>query len=89
MARPDGLAAAAGTPNNETVWTALVLGAVGSIVLLGLMSGMIAVAAACVTTVAVAWLSRRQIRGYTGDVLGAVQQAVETAVIVAAGATAL
>lgn len=89
MARSDGLAAAAGTPNDETAWTALVLGTVGSIVLLGLMSGLIAVASACVTTVAVAWLSRRQIRGYTGDVLGAVQQVVETAVIIAAGATAL
>jgi len=89
MARSDGLAIAAGTPNDETAWTALVLGAVGSIVLLGVTSGLIAVAAACVTTVAVAWLSRCQIRGYTGDVLGAVQQAVETAVIIAAGATAL
>ncbi|MGH6954853.1 MAG: adenosylcobinamide-GDP ribazoletransferase, partial [Alphaproteobacteria bacterium] len=35
---------------------------------------------------AVAWLARRALGGYTGDALGAAQQAAECAVLVAAAA---
>ena len=43
--------------------------------------GLLAIALAL--TLALGWLARRQVGGYTGDVLGAVAQCVETAVLLA------
>ncbi len=40
----------------------------------------------CSSVAALAWLAERQVGGFTGDVLGAQQQAAEIAVLAAAAA---
>ncbi len=85
-ARDDGLAAAAGRPGPADALTGLLLGlllaalAAGSVMALSL--GLAALVAAAVTGL----IALRQIGGYTGDVLGAVQQTSEIAVLIAAAA---
>jgi adenosylcobinamide-GDP ribazoletransferase len=84
LARPDGLAATVGTPAAATAGWSLGLGLVAVLLAAGWWAGL----AAALAAVAVAWLgaqvARRQIGGYTGDVLGAVQQAVEAVILLAA-----
>ena len=75
-ARKSGLAAKAGTPDREGWMKGLALGALLSFLFLGPWGGV----------VALAWLANRQIGGITGDVLGAQQQAAETAILIAAAA---
>ena len=89
LARDDGLAAGAGRPDAETAWTALGLGGLGGLAFLGWWAGLIALLAAAAAAALLAWWARRQIAGISGDVLGAVQQAAETAAIIAAGAAVL
>jgi adenosylcobinamide-GDP ribazoletransferase len=85
-ARDDGLAAAAGRPGLTDALTAVALAlalaalAVGPGLALGF--ALAALAAAAVT----AAIAARQVGGYTGDVLGAVQQTAETAALLAAAA---
>ncbi len=85
-ARDDGLAAAAGRPRPVDALTAVLLALVLAGLAVGgglaLSFGLAALAAAAVA----ALIAARQIGGYTGDVLGAVQQAAETAVLLAAAA---
>ena len=78
-ARAEGLGAAAGRPSEKQVWLGLGLGA--GIALLALGPG-VALPALLIAWAAAAFLTavaRRQIGGYTGDVLGAVEQVAETA----------
>ena len=82
--RPGGLAASAGTPPAGSVVAAAAIAAVVAIVALGPAAGLLALACAVAATWAIAGLARRQIGGYTGDVLGALEQAVEIAVLIAA-----
>jgi adenosylcobinamide-GDP ribazoletransferase len=84
FARADGLGVAAGRPQASAVLWSLSLGAVAVLVALGPVGGLIAVAATVLLSQAVARLARRQVGGYTGDVLGAIQQAVEVAVLLVA-----
>jgi adenosylcobinamide-GDP ribazoletransferase len=83
-ARDDGLAAAAGRPGPADAVTGLGLGlllaalAAGGVMALSL--GLAALVAAAVTGL----IALRQIGGYTGDVLGAVQQTAEIAVLLTA-----
>jgi len=80
-ARPDGLARMCGRPpKGEAVFAAL-FGFVVLIATLGALSAAVAVVGALAAGL-VAWIARRQIGGYTGDVLGAAQQAGEIAVLV-------
>ncbi len=85
-ARDDGLAAAAGRPGLTDALTAvaLALALAALAVGLGLALGfaLAALAAAAVT----AAIAARQVGGYTGDVLGAVQQTAETAALLTAAA---
>jgi adenosylcobinamide-GDP ribazoletransferase len=87
-ARADGLAVAAGVPFAEAVAWSLGLGALILLASLGIVAGIataiIAALAAAAAAFLVAWIARRQIGGYTGDVLGAAQQAAEIAVLLAA-----
>ncbi len=86
-ARDEGLAATAGRPGVPDALIGLGLGLLLAVLaagVLGLGLGVAALAAAAATGL----IALRQIGGYTGDVLGAVQQAVEIAVLLAA-ATAL
>ena len=45
---------------------------------------LMALAMAIIAVAALAWLAERQVGGFTGDVLGAQQQAAEIAVLAAA-----
>jgi adenosylcobinamide-GDP ribazoletransferase len=85
-ARADGLGHGAGRPDRGATATALILGALAALAALGPGPGGAALLVALAATGAVAWLAVRQIRGYTGDVLGAVEQTVETAVLLTAAA---
>jgi len=82
--RDHGLAAAAGRPAPPDAALGLGLGlllaVLASGIAIGLVFALAALAAAAVTGI----LAVRQIGGYTGDVLGAVQQAAEVAVLLAA-----
>ncbi len=81
--RPGGLAAASGTPSGGGVAAALALSAIVAFVVLGPLVGLLALALAVVASGLIAALARRQIGGYTGDVLGALEQSVEIAVLLA------
>jgi adenosylcobinamide-GDP ribazoletransferase len=85
-ARADGLSADAGPPPGASVAVAVVLGVIA--LALGLDRGA-AIAAVLLLVAAVAyvaWLSREQIGGQTGDVLGALEQVSEITVLLAAAA---
>lgn len=77
-ARADGLAAAAGRPTGRNVSACLMMGVAAAVLLLGgkaLLATLVAALAAWV----MAFAAKRQIGGYTGDILGAVQQVAEIA----------
>lgn len=81
LARRDGLAAATGKPRAQDVFAALGLG-IGAVWLLwGLGIALLLFAVAAAVAAGLSWLARRQVGGYTGDVLGAVEQAVETVLL--------
>jgi adenosylcobinamide-GDP ribazoletransferase len=83
-ARPDGLAAQAGRPAARHVAAALVLGAAVAGLAAGPGSGVTFFCLAALGALLIAWLAQVHIGGYTGDVLGAVQQTTEVAILVAA-----
>jgi adenosylcobinamide-GDP ribazoletransferase len=85
-ARPGGLAAEAGRPDAALVRAAAALGVVAALAGLGWGRGIAALIAAVIVLAATAMLARRQIGGYTGDVLGAAQQMAEAAVLLVAAA---
>lgn len=82
-ARAEGLGAGAGVPDATVAATAAVLGLVLTLVGLGI-GAPVAVLSALVAAWGVVVLARRNFGGFTGDVLGAVQQVAEMAVLVAA-----
>jgi len=82
LARGDGLAASAGRPSQAAMLWALGLGGFTALALAGL-DGVAALVAGAAVAWAIAWLARRQIGGVTGDVLGAVQQGSEIAMLLA------
>ena len=87
-ARTDGLGVGVGNPSMNGVMAALVIGAVLALMLTGFATGLWVIVAATLSVAVFAALSRSQIGGHTGDVLGAVQQVAEVAVLVAiAGAS--
>jgi adenosylcobinamide-GDP ribazoletransferase len=79
-ARADGLAASAGRPHPLRTAAAVLLAALITVVLLG-KAAAAALLAGAAAAFMVAWLARSQIRGHTGDVLGAVQQLTEIGVL--------
>lgn len=82
LARSDGLAAGAGRPSQVAMLWAAGIGALVTLIFTG-VDAILAVGAGAVVALAIAWLARRQIGGVTGDVLGAVQQGTETAMLLA------
>lgn len=90
LARSDGLAAAAGACPLRVALTALALGfaLIGVCgVFGGLSAALLGAGVAGLAGVALARLAARRLGGYTGDVLGALQQAAEIAFLI--GAVAL
>lgn len=84
LARASGLAALAGRPEPADAGIALSLAAVVALLTQGVGGGLAALLAGALGAALVAWLARAQIGGYTGDVLGALQQAAEIAVLLTA-----
>ncbi|GGC86075.1 adenosylcobinamide-GDP ribazoletransferase [Chelatococcus reniformis] len=82
-ARGDGLSVRAGSPGAGTAALALLLGA-AALLPLGLATSLIAAGLLVGWTSVLAWLALRHIGGQTGDVLGALQQGAEVAVLCAA-----
>jgi adenosylcobinamide-GDP ribazoletransferase len=75
-AKPDGLGATAGTPAASAWGSALLLA--GGICAIAAPAGwFVCVIAAAVGAALVSWFARRNLGGYTGDVLGAAQQVAE------------
>jgi len=85
-ARSDGLSAKAGQPTPGCVAVAALLGVMALGGALGPYAMPIGIGLVAAASYFMAWLSVRQIGGQTGDVLGALEQIVEIAVLlVAAG----
>ncbi len=80
-ARDGGLGAGAGKPGARGVVMAVTLAFAISLAALDWRGADAAMVAAMAAGGAVAWLARRQVGGHTGDVLGAVQQAAEIAIL--------
>jgi adenosylcobinamide-GDP ribazoletransferase len=85
-ARGDGLGATAGRPGRGGALTGVLLGAAIAVCCLGPTRGIIALVLAEIATVSMAVLARRQIGGYTGDTLGAIQQIGEIVMLLVAAA---
>ncbi len=85
-ARRDGLGATAGTPRSGGAIAAALIGAAIALAALGPARGAIALCLTGAIVFAMAELARRQIGGYTGDVLGAFQQIGEIMILLAASA---
>lgn len=83
-ARSNGLSAGAGTPSRPAAAGALVMGMVILLTALGIGGGLIAAALLTTWFFLLKELSFRQIGGQTGDVLGALQQGAEIAILVVA-----
>ena len=83
-ARSDGLAAAAGQPARESTVAAAVLALLILVFCLGLVAGFAALILLAIVAAVLGWLSLAQIDGQTGDVLGAVEQVSEIAVLLVA-----
>jgi adenosylcobinamide-GDP ribazoletransferase len=86
-ARADGLGATAGRPSRAVAATAAIIGGGIALVTLGPGIGVVALVLTAAATTLAALLARRQIGGYTGDVLGFCQQLGEIVMLLAAAAT--
>lgn len=80
-ARRDGLAASAGQPDIFIAACALAIAIVVALLCLPLVDAALAFVVAIAAVSLVAWITQRQIGGYTGDVLGAAQQIAEVALL--------
>jgi adenosylcobinamide-GDP ribazoletransferase len=85
-ARPDGLGAMAGTPRAGSAIAAALIGAAIALAALGPVRGAMALCLTGAIVFAMAEFARRQIGGYTGDILGAFQQVGEIVMLLAASA---
>ena len=84
--RRDGMAAI-GQPDDGGVTIGGLLGIALTLLFLSPLAGIAAVGAAVGAAAALATLARRRLGGYTGSVLGAIQQATELAVLIAVAAS--
>jgi adenosylcobinamide-GDP ribazoletransferase len=86
-ARPDGLSASAGQPGPDAVKSALLIGAIGSGLLLlaavGLPTALLALILGWGSAAAIRAITMERIGGQTGDVCGAVQVISETVMLAA------
>ncbi|SDT05141.1 adenosylcobinamide-GDP ribazoletransferase [Bradyrhizobium canariense] len=82
FARDDGLGKSAGRPDLASALMAIVIAVVIALLCLPAKLALLEVVVTAAAATAVATLAQRQIGGVTGDVFGAVEQVVETAVLV-------
>ncbi len=83
-ARSDGLSFEAGHPPGDSVAAAAVLGLLVLVFCLHPARGIMALIFLLLVIALMMWLAMRQIEGQTGDVLGALEQVSEIAVLLAA-----
>jgi adenosylcobinamide-GDP ribazoletransferase len=83
-ARSDGLSHDAGRPAGASVAAAAAIGFIVLVFCLPLGRAIVALILLAVAVALMVWLARRQIGGQTGDVLGALEQVGEIAVLLAA-----
>ena len=83
-ARSDGLSFEAGRPPAEAVAAAALIGFLVLAICLHLGHALFALIALAALVAAMAWLAMRQIGGQTGDVLGALEQVGEIALLLVA-----
>lgn len=86
-ARPEGLSAEAGKPPPARAAIAIALGFLGLVFTLGWKAAIIGALVLTLAGLWLAWLSRRQIGGQTGDVLGTFEQLGEAAILLIAAAS--
>ena len=86
-ARPDGLAATAATPSLARVAGAAVVAAGLTLVLAGPVPAAVALGVGAAAAALIALAAHRFLGGHTGDVLGAAQQTMEVAMLIALSAT--
>jgi adenosylcobinamide-GDP ribazoletransferase len=84
QARSDGLSAAAGEPPGESAAAACMIGVIALLVALGPLGGAIGVALLIGASLLMGRLSRKQIGGQTGDVIGALEQINEIIIMLIA-----
>jgi adenosylcobinamide-GDP ribazoletransferase len=82
-ARSDGLGHGAASPGGGQVALSLLIAGIVSVILLGLWPGLGTIFGTGLATLVLGLLARRQLGGYTGDVLGAGQQLSEIAGLLA------
>jgi len=82
LATAQGLAVSAGRPSAQGVYVALGIGLVISFFAIFLPGAIVALIVAVVAAALVGAIAKRQFGGYTGDVLGAIEQVAEIAVLV-------
>lgn len=87
-ARADGLAASHGRQPAERLAVTVVVAALVAVAALPFGHALVALLVAILTLGGLGFLVLRQIGGYTGDVLGAAQQSVEIAMLIALAALA-
>ena len=80
LAKSSGFASRVGRSGGGEALIALGLGCALALIVSGPWPGLWAILCAAIAAALVMTLAARQIGGYTGDVLGAVQQAAEVAI---------
>ena len=80
-ARDDGMAASLGRRNTSGAFAGMAIAAVACFVLVPGGAAATVILGATITAVAIAATARVQLGGYTGDVLGAVEQITECVVL--------
>jgi adenosylcobinamide-GDP ribazoletransferase len=83
-AREDGLGVGAGRPRPARISVGLVIALAIAAAALGPLHGVITFGVAAAAVAATATIAQRRIGGYTGDVLGALQQIGEIAILLTA-----
>jgi adenosylcobinamide-GDP ribazoletransferase len=83
-ARDDGLGADAGRPRFARIIAGLAIALAIAATALGPLRAAIAVAVAAIAVAAAGVTALRRVGGYTGDVLGAVQQVAEVTILLGA-----
>ena len=88
-ARDDGMGAAIAAASPGHIWAGLVIAVIACLVAVPAKTAIAMIAAALIVSLAVVRLAKRQIDGYTGDVLGACEVIVECVVLTIAASAPL